>query len=181
MSEQTDLKEFLLDSAVSPECSALLAERRKLLHKAVLHISPSLPLSGRAVALRILQRLSHDEMTPTGLVSEHRANQSSVSGHLQVLLDAGIVACKEGNRHLYSVADSSAHSRCDPVYLSTITKARARSASNRTPSENGPVNSRKLRRAADTLRQAESPARLSPIYSIVTQPRLSRAIIAMMT
>ena len=63
--------------------------------------------------LKILNTLSHDEMSVTELVNETGANQANVSKHLSILLHEGIVSRrKEGLTANYRVSDPTIFDLC---------------------------------------------------------------------
>lgn len=79
-----------------------------------------------ALRLRLLQALMAGERTVSELVSVTDASQPTVSKHLSVLREEGLVAGRrDGNRVLYSVVDPSVFQLCELVCGSLESKARA--------------------------------------------------------
>jgi DNA-binding transcriptional ArsR family regulator len=71
---------------------------------------------GEPTRIRLLDRLREGEATVHELVEALGASQQNVSKHLQVLLEAGIVARrKQGNHAYYSIADPSVLDLCERV------------------------------------------------------------------
>jgi DNA-binding transcriptional ArsR family regulator len=71
---------------------------------------------GEPMRIRLLDRLRDGEATVLELTEALGASQQNVSKHLQVLLEAGIVARrKDGNRGHYSIADDSVFALCEEV------------------------------------------------------------------
>jgi DNA-binding transcriptional ArsR family regulator len=66
--------------------------------------------------IRALDRLREGEATVTELTEASATSQQNLSRHLQVLLDAGVVARrKDGNRVYYRIADESVLGLCEQV------------------------------------------------------------------
>lgn len=87
---------------LSPAAIALVAARFRVL--------------GEPFRLRLLQALESGEKTIGQLASELEASQPSVSKHVRLLHDAGLVARRqEGNTVFCSIADQSVFQLCDVV------------------------------------------------------------------
>jgi DNA-binding transcriptional ArsR family regulator len=66
--------------------------------------------------IRLLDRLRDGEATVTELTEASGASQQNASRHLQLLLDAGVVARrKDGNRVYYRIADETVLAICETV------------------------------------------------------------------
>lgn len=71
---------------------------------------------GEPMRIRILERLRSDGATVQQLVEQLGASQQNVSKHLNILLEAGIVARrKEGTTAVYSIADPGVYLLCESV------------------------------------------------------------------
>jgi len=71
---------------------------------------------GEPMRIRILERLRGGEQTVQELTDAINASQQNVSKHLNILLDAGLVARrKEGTSALYAIADDSVFALCENV------------------------------------------------------------------
>jgi DNA-binding transcriptional ArsR family regulator len=71
---------------------------------------------GEPMRIRLLDRLRQGEATVLELAGAVGASQQNVSEHLQVLLEAGIVARrKDGNHGYYSIADATVFALCEDV------------------------------------------------------------------
>jgi DNA-binding transcriptional ArsR family regulator len=78
---------------------------------------------GETYRLRILQLLKQRAKNVGELVNELKGNQSNVSKHLQILLQAGIVdRRREGNSIIYSLKDRSVISFCELVHQNEQSK-----------------------------------------------------------
>lgn len=66
--------------------------------------------------LRLLRALMHGERNVTSLVEEIGLAQASVSKHLRILREAGLLNVRrEANQSLYSIRDESVYGMCDAV------------------------------------------------------------------
>ena len=71
---------------------------------------------GEPMRIRILERLRGGEQTVQELTDAINASQQNISKHLNILLDAGLVARrKEGTSALYAIADDSVFALCENV------------------------------------------------------------------
>ncbi len=71
---------------------------------------------GEPMRIRILERLRGGEQTVQELTDAINASQQNVSKHLNILLDAGLVARrKEGTSALYAIANDSVFALCENV------------------------------------------------------------------
>ena len=71
---------------------------------------------GEPMRIRLLDRLRDGEATVQELTDALGASQQNVSKHLQVLLEAGVVARREeGTRAHYAVADEGVFALCEHV------------------------------------------------------------------
>jgi DNA-binding transcriptional ArsR family regulator len=71
---------------------------------------------GEPMRIRLLDRLRQGEASVSELTAALGASQQSVSKHLGLLLEAGIVGRRrEGTHVLYSIADESIISLCEQV------------------------------------------------------------------
>ena len=71
---------------------------------------------GEPMRIRLLDRLRDGEATVLELTDALGASQQNVSKHLQLLLEAGIVARrKRGTSAVYSIADESVFALCETV------------------------------------------------------------------
>jgi DNA-binding transcriptional ArsR family regulator len=71
---------------------------------------------GEPMRIRVLDRLREGEATVHQLSEALGASQQNVSKHLQVLLDAGIVARrKQGNHAYYAIVDEGMLALCEQV------------------------------------------------------------------
>ena len=87
---------------LSPAAMALVAARFKVL--------------GEPFRLRLLQALDRGEKSISSLAEELEASQPSVSKHVKILYDSGLLARRqEGNTVYCSIADSTVFELCDVV------------------------------------------------------------------
>jgi len=87
---------------LSPAAIALVAARFKVM--------------GEPFRLRLIQALDRVEKSISQLAAELEASQPSVSKHIRILHDSGLIARRqEGNTVYCSIADSTVYELCDVV------------------------------------------------------------------
>ncbi|MEO6258797.1 MAG: metalloregulator ArsR/SmtB family transcription factor [Thermoanaerobaculia bacterium] len=87
---------------LSPAAISLVAARFKVM--------------GEPFRLRLLQALDRGEKSISALAEELEASQPSVSKHIKILHDSGLIARRqEGNTVYCSIADTTVFELCDVV------------------------------------------------------------------
>lgn len=88
--------------ALNPQAIALVAARFKVM--------------GEPFRLRLIQSLQAGEKSIGELAAELEASQPSVSKHVKILIDSGLLARRqEGNTVYCSIADATVFDLCDVV------------------------------------------------------------------
>jgi RNA polymerase sigma-70 factor (ECF subfamily) len=118
MPEQSELNELLLDSAISPERTLLLAERRDLLHHAVLHIPSQLRI---VLVLHDMEELSTEQVAQILNLRE---------GSVRVRLHRARLALRKEMSHTLKRNLAS-----EPAPSRPKTKSRKTSSASRKPKE----------------------------------------------
>ncbi len=96
--------------------SSSMHKKLELSPAAISLVAARFKVMGEPFRLRLLQALDRGEKSISGLAEELEASQPSVSKHIKILHDSGLIARRqEGNTVYCSIADATVFDLCDVV------------------------------------------------------------------
>ena len=93
-----------------------MSKRLELSPAAISLVAARFKVMGEPFRLRLLQALDRGEKSISALAEELEASQPSVSKHVKILYDSGLIARRqEGNTVYCSIADATVFELCEVV------------------------------------------------------------------
>lgn len=96
--------------------STCMSKKLELSPAAISLVAARFKVMGEPIRLRLLQALDRGEKSISALAEELEASQPSVSKHVKILYDSGLIARRQDGNSVYcSIADATVFELCDVV------------------------------------------------------------------